>query len=246
MSELENQTPDTGGEMAYERVALESRLLLRALTNEWCVDEEAPHITSFKYDVFLESEEEGDQDEGGRKPTRVGTIDGYILSNDGSQGIDLWDEADALDADIEAYVTCLDIELKAIDVLSGLAPELPMFPRVLIVRHFAAADGVDSIEMIVKAVAAVAMKEGPSLLVVDPRELPEIRKSASGKLKGRTHTAALMQQLGLVRMVSCRCVWGWHPVHDLMSNEHSYAALVAAKAEGKLDDILNGLRPDEE
>jgi hypothetical protein len=240
---------DAGGELKYEHVALDPehhRVYLSAREDEdnvrvggdWTVNTEAPHITQFSYDVIVDNREER---------LNVGVIDGYILSSDGrKETIDYWEEADALDSDIEAYVTCLKLELQAVDEISGLAPSLEWFTRIVIVRHFQAAPEVDSIAMIVKAVAMVAMKEGPTLLMVDPREMPEFRKASSGKLKGRSHTASLMAQLGMVRMISCRSVWGWHVHPDTMSNEYSYSALVSAKAEGRLDRILDGLTPDEE
>lgn len=241
---------DIGGDLKYEHVALDrddgAIYLSRPRGNgegdgfDWTVDTESPHVSRFVYDVLIDGDDDGVR-------RNVGKVDGYIISNDGrDESIDLWDEADALDSDIEAYVTCLKLDLRAVDKVCGFGPQLEWFTRIVIVRHFQAAPEVDSIDMIVKAVATIAMKEGPMLLMVDPREMPEFRKASSGKLKGRSHTAALMQQLGMVRMVSCRSVWGWHVHHDTMSMEYSYPALVAAKAEGELDEILNGLRPDEE
>jgi hypothetical protein len=136
-------------------------------------------------------------------------------------------------------------ELKACAAVFDGGPQLESFRRILIVRHVEAAEGVDSSKLIVNVVATLAMKEGPSLMLVDPREMPDDQQGSSRKLKGRSHTAALMS-LGLVRMVCSLSVWGWNCEEEWMVNEYSYEALLTAKKAGTLDPVLQGLRPDEE
>jgi hypothetical protein len=250
--------PEGNGELHYEEVALKSGVYLATWSDPdqgqlgacWGVDDSSPHITRFAYDAFLDVKDyDALPPDDDYVPTlkKLGRVDGYIISHGVmSDDLNLWEEADAMDADIEAYVAYLQVELQACNVVAkGMIPELGDFPRIVIVRHFEPVEGVDSLDVIAKVVAAVAMKEGPMLLMVDPREMPTDQNVSAGKLKGRTHAAVLMQQLGLVRMICSRSLWGWHCREDL-GDWHSYHELVVAKNEGMLESVLKGLRVDRE
>jgi hypothetical protein len=228
------------GELQYEEVARKASLLFKARTSEWFVDEESLHTTSFVYDIFARDEGDDLEEADNEAPSKcIGSVTGYVIGHDWTAGpLELWDEADAIDGDACRYVESLIHETRACAAVFGTGVDLSMSQRILIIRHVDAAAGVDSVDLLVKVVACIALKETPMLLLVDPREMPDQREHASGQLQGRTHTKALMS-LGLVRMVSSDFVWGWSvSLAEVTMDGYCYTDLLAAMRAGELEAIL--------
>lgn len=179
-----------------DRVAQESLLELHSERGYWAYNEEHPHITSFAYTLRRYDE----------KPRRsVGNVDGYRIRHDWVVESDtaIWDEADALDADVVTYVEALIREFRVCDHVFGVAPTLASFQSVTILRHVEAKPGADSGELLRDTTACLAVMDAPSLMLVDPWPMPTERRAARGKVKGRSHVAQLLK-LGFSRMLGSR------------------------------------------
>src|SRR5688572_26618673 len=215
--------------LKYARIAEDADLSLKSNASPWWrTGSDWPHIRQFDYEVYVKVDDDDIEDEDGMVfpedsdiPVRkIGTLSGYVISHDGSlRNLNIWDEADALDGEVESYVAQIKEELKACNEVFD-APEIEDFRCVVIVRDFSVVDGIDSVSWIAKAVATLASKEKPNLLLVDPRVMPDIPGSASAteiiqaswsaaaNLKATAHAHALAA-LGLTQMVTSGHMWGW-------------------------------------
>src|SRR5690606_10110212 len=152
--------------------------------------------------------------------------------------LELWHEADALDGDVLRYVDALIRELRACEHLFALAPALNTAQRTTILRHVEAQDGVDSSWLVQATAASLAVMDAPVLMLVDPRKMPNERRSPAARLQGRSHTATLLD-IGFVRMVGSRLVWGWNrELGDGLMQGYSYEKLLEARRSGMLDTQL--------
>lgn len=238
---------DTGA-LDLQRIA-DADLSLRSNASTWWrPDVDSPHITAFSYDVFVDVDEDEVEDEDdpafefleeSEVPVRkVGTLRGYTIAHDGANPrLDVWDEADALDGEIESYVSEIKEELRACGDLFD-APSIEDFRCIVVVGDFSTVAGVDSVAWIEKAVATLARKEMPNLLLVDPRVVPDIPGrstptelvqaswSDAAKLKARAHADALAS-LGLTQMVLSDHLWGW--TKGKLMKKYSRQALLAKR-----------------
>lgn len=223
-----------------EKTASDSRLQLSSRQTVWDSDGDSPHIAKFKYDLLVN--EEGSDD-----PEKVGTVDGYRITQDWSveDELDLWHEADALDGDVVRYVEALIRELRACEAVFGNAPELTTAQRITIVRHVEAKAKTELASLTQFAVACVATMDAPVLMLVDPWPMSSERRSAEGKLNGRQNIPRLLK-LGFKRMVGSRFLWAWNAeLSDSLMYKYSYQDLLEAKRKGSLDDILKSSIADE-
>jgi hypothetical protein len=240
----------------YTEVARDADLAFKSVDFLWRVDWDSPHITEFSYDVYVsvDPEEEGEEedvvaddhavlDDEGVPMRRIGAVRGYLISHDGTdRRLNIWDEADALDGELEAYVSQIRTELKACRKVFA-APQIEDFLKIVVVQDFESADGIDSVAWIAKVVATLAQKEMPNLMLVDPRVMPDqpgemsatrvvqASWSDAAKLKGHAHAEALAE-LGLTQMVCAGHMWGWSK-GELMK-KYSREALLGLKSAGAL------------
>jgi hypothetical protein len=215
-----------------ERVAASSGLHLVSRGGDWAYSEDSPHITRFHYDLASYGSDE--------RLVPRGTADGYRITHDWSIGSapQIWDEADALDGDVVRYVEALIRETRACEVVFDFAADVTTAQRITILRHVAAAKGVDSAELTYHVAACLAMMDAPVLMLVDPWPMSDERHSAKGKLKGRGHFPKLLE-LGFVRMVGSRFLWAWNrELSDSLMDGYSYEKLVRARRSGKLGEVL--------
>jgi hypothetical protein len=201
---------------------------------QWAYNHYHPHITTFAYRIQA-------FDKNTDEPKCLGTVNGYRITQDWTveDDLELWNEADALDGDVVRYVDALIRELRACQQLCAVSSSLTMAQRVTILRHVEALESVDSSWLVQSAAASLAMMDAPAFMLVDPRKMPSERGTPSGRLQGRSHTAKLLD-IGFVRMVSARFVWGWNrELSETLMDEYSYEKLLEAREQGILDAQLN-------
>lgn len=216
-----------------ETVAMDAGLHLVSEGERWFCGESHPHMIEFA--CALERYEDD-----GEEPVRVGAVDGYRISHDWTveDDLTLWDEADAISADAVAYVDALIRELRACEQVFDGPPTVAMAQRITLVRHVEAAGGVDAAALTQAAVATLALRDAPVIMLVDPWPMPAERSTAAGKLEGRAHVARLLE-IGFVRMVGSRYLWAWNrELAELTMADYDYDELLAAKRKGRLDGVL--------
>lgn len=216
-----------------EKVAIASGLHLVGGHQVWSCDNDWPHITPFAYDLAKHDAEEELQ--------TLGKVDGYRVAQDWTidHDIDLWDEADALDADVVRYIEALIREVRACEEVFEIAPTVTHAQRITIVRHVDSFSTADLPALTCEATAALAVMDAPGMMLVDPWPMASERGSAAGKLKGRAQFPELLK-LGFQRMVGSRFMWCWsRELSEGLMASYSYATLLAAKRKGELDKVLN-------
>lgn len=222
-----------------ERIAADSELhFLGHRAEIWTYFEDSPHIASFLYDLAIRSDRRDDENQD--EFTIVGAVDGYRIAHDWTIGSELqiWDEADALDQDAVCYVEALIRETRACQEVFGCPLQLTDVQRITIIRHVEAVPKYRSSKLLQNVAACLAMMDAPNVMLVDPWPMPTERRSAKGKLKGRSHIPALLD-LGFVRMVGSRFLWAWNcELAESSMAEYSYAKLIRAKSSGRLRHVL--------
>ena len=217
-----------------EETACEGELHLCSSSSEWEYCEDSPHILPFHYQLILLDPETDET-------TEMGHADGYRIRHNWTAKTELsvWDEGDALDADIVRYIEALIKEFRACDEVFDTGFSIIDVPHITILRHVEANEGVDSATLIKNTAASIAMMDAPTFMLVDPALMPKERKQPAGRLQGRAHIPGLIE-LGFVRMVSAPYVWGWDQrMVETIMQTYSYDTLSDAKQAGILDDILN-------
>jgi hypothetical protein len=231
---VKDDPDDASGHLDVEEFAINSGLMLVG-EEEWFSWSEWPHVNSFKYDVMGHGE-------GDDEYVKLGSVQGYRVRQDWTvdSSHKLWDEADALDADVVAYVDALIRELRACAQVFICSPSSPtMAQHITILGHLALdAQVEDSVRLWRDVSACVAMMDVPTIMLVDPHAMPQERKKSVNKLKTRNQIVGL-KELGFVRMVGSRFLWGWNrEMSDSAMSDYSYAQLLAAKQTGALDAVL--------
>jgi len=222
---------DSSGCLDVEKIATECGFKL-AGEEEWDPDADAPHIMPFIYDVSGTSDDE---------EFEVGTVHGYRIRHNWTvtNSLKLWDEADSMDADVVTYVDALIRETRACEKVFDSYLRLTSAQHVTILCHLDLKPEVtDHVRAWRDVAACIAMMDVPTIMLVDPHALPDDRKKSVNKLKARNQIKAL-KELGFVRMVGSRFLWGWnHEVSESSMDGYSYSQLLEAKKEGKLSDVL--------
>ena len=217
-----------------EEVAEKAGLQFHGDGEQWSYVADSPHISPFIYEVTAYDDDDSED------AVAVGSVDGYRIAQDWTLESDaqIWEEADAIDDDVVQYVDALIRELRACHQLFH-SPEIVSIQRIVIVRHVQPREGVDAPAFIRNVAASIAMMDAPVLMMIDPVMMPDERQTASGKLKGRSQVPGLLD-LGFVRMVGSRCLWGWNrQMQELEMREFAYDKLVAARREGELDGVID-------
>jgi hypothetical protein len=216
-----------------EAVAAEADLHFLNREGDWSYSDDWPHITRFHYELATHESD-------GEELVTIGMADGYRITQDWAveSDLQLWDEADALDGDVVRYVESLIREVRACQKVFSFAPDLTTAQRVTILRHVEAKKEGHSALLTQRAAACLAMMDAPVLMLADPWPMSDQRSFARGKLKGRSHVPNLLA-LGFVRMVGSRFLWAWNrELSESLMADYSYEALLAAKKQGKLLQIL--------
>lgn len=218
-----------------EPVAVAAGLHLANVSDPWTAGGDSPHIAAFRYEL-RQYDDENDSDE----LRKVGMVDGYRITQDWTvkDELQIWDEADALAGDAVRYVEALIREVRVCEECFPASAYLSGAQRVTIVRHVEAVRGVDLATLTRDAVASIAMMDAPVIMLVDPWPMSTERQTATGKLRGRSHSALLLE-LGFLRMVASRFLWAWNrELADALMADYSYDTLIAAKRSGKIGEIL--------
>lgn len=231
------------GQLIYEDVALESMLDLKYEGGNWYPDEDSLHIDTFHYDIYALEPAGGQSDDDADDKIKVGSVEGYIIAHGGeTDSEEIREEADALDGDIHCYVESLVEELRVCNSMLRSSFDLSCIPRLLVIGHLDAEPGVDSGKLTREVVALLLLKEAPSLVVVDPYEMPteeemeaELRTNNSPRRRIPKLTAVAQQRidslrsLGFVQMVTSSYVWGWTTeIAESFMGDYSRSELVRA------------------
>lgn len=226
------------GLLDYESVALDGNIYLKSEGDDfWYLVEDYPHINSFDYYVYASGGKDGED------KVKIGFVRGYIIAHSGNvSSEEIIEEADGLDGEIYSYTEYLAEELRVTASVLNTGFDLACISRLLIVSHLQAEPNVDTRALMRLTVASLALKEAPSLILVDPYEMPtakeveeELRTERQERRRiPRLTTIAQMHMdalstLGFIRMVTAPHMWGWSTeIADMSMDDYSRAELVKA------------------
>lgn len=229
---------EPSGWLNVEKIAYESGLRMIG-TDEWDSGGDSLWITPFCYEISY----------GDDRELEFGIAHGYRVRQDWTvkKPQQVWDEADALDGDAAVYVDALIREQRACARVFNCSASLVTAQSVTLLRHLELKPGVptDPSRAWRDVAACLAVIDAPTFMVVDPHAVADERHKSVNKLSARAHIVAL-KQLGFVRMVGSRFLWGWNrDMSESFMSSYCYSTLMEAKKAGELSDILHARISDE-